>query len=63
MGQQVRWTNDDGAMPHTATGSGFDTGVINSNATSAPITFTTAGNRNYVCTLHAGMTGTLSITP
>jgi plastocyanin len=63
VGQQVRWQNVDAGMPHTATGSGFDTGVINSNTTSAPITFSAAGNINYVCTLHANMNGTLSVTP
>jgi plastocyanin len=50
-------------MAHTATGTGFDTGILNPGATSAPITFNTAGNINYVCTLHAGMVGTLSVTP
>jgi plastocyanin len=61
VGQQVRWRNDDN-VPHTATGTGFDTGVINPGATSAPITFTTAGDRNYFCTLHANMSGTLRVT-
>jgi plastocyanin len=62
VGQQVRWRNVD-SVPHTATGSSFDTGVINAGATSAPITFNTAGNFNYFCTLHANMNGTLSVTP
>jgi plastocyanin len=61
VGQQVRWRNDD-SMAHTATGTGFDTGILNPGATSAPITFNTAGNINYFCTLHAGMVGTLSVT-
>jgi plastocyanin len=60
VGQQVVWRNDD-SIPHTATGTGFDTGIINPGATSSPITFTSAGQRNYFCTLHANMTGTLNV--
>ena len=63
VGQQVRWRNDD-STAHTATRSGaggFDTGVINPGQTSAPITITTAGTINYVCTLHPGMTGVLNV--
>jgi plastocyanin len=63
VGQQVRWRNDD-SVAHTATrtGSGaFDTGVINPGQTSAPITMTTAGTLNYVCTLHPNMSGTLNV--
>jgi plastocyanin len=50
-------------MAHTATGSGFDTGVIPSGATSAPIAFGTAGTRAYHCSIHPSMTGTLNVTP
>jgi plastocyanin len=62
VGQQVRWRNDD-SVQHTATGSNFDTGVLNPGATSLPITFSAAGNVNYFCTLHANMPGTLVVTP
>jgi plastocyanin len=61
VGQQVVWHNAD-SIPHTATGTGFDTGILSPGATSSPITFTTAGQRNYFCTLHANMTGTLNVT-
>ena len=63
VGQQVRWRNND-SVAHTATRSGaggFDTGVLNPGQTSAPITISTAGMLNYICTLHPNMTGTLNV--
>jgi len=41
----------------TATGSGFDTGLIPPGATSAPIRFDNAGTYAYRCTVHPTMTG------
>jgi plastocyanin len=61
VGQQVVWHNGD-SIAHTATGTGFDTGILSAGATSNPITFSTAGQINYFCSLHANMTGTLSVT-
>jgi plastocyanin len=61
VGQKVAWRNADG-MAHTATGSGFDTGSIPPGATSAPITFSAAGNVAYHCSIHPSMVGTLSVT-
>ncbi len=61
-GQTVAWHNSD-AVAHTATGSGFDTGVVGPGNTSAPITFRTAGTFGYHCAIHPSMTGTLTITP
>jgi len=61
VGQKVAWRNAD-AIAHTATGSGFDTGAIAGGATSASITFTTAGNVDYHCSFHPSMVGTLNIT-
>jgi plastocyanin len=59
---QIVWRNDD-TIAHTATSTGrFDTGIINAGATSNPVTLTTAGQVNYFCTLHANMTGTLTVT-
>ncbi len=59
-GQTVAWRNAD-SIAHTATGNGFDTGAIASGATSAPITFSTAGTINYHCSFHPSMVGTLSV--
>lgn len=61
VGQTVAWRNAD-SISHTATGTGFDTGTIPSGRTSAPITFTAAGNLDYHCTIHPSMVGTLSVT-
>jgi plastocyanin len=60
VGQKVAWKNAD-AVAHTATGTGFDTGAINPGQTSAPITFSTAGNIDYRCSFHPSMTGTLNV--
>jgi plastocyanin len=61
VGQKVAWHNADG-VTHTATGSSFDTGSISPGSTSAPITFSAAGNLAYHCTIHPSMVGTLSVT-
>ena len=63
-GQQIRWHNAD-SVAHTATqdGGGFDTGLIPSGGTSAPITLTASGTINYHCSFHPSMVGTLSVTP
>jgi plastocyanin len=60
VGQTVAWKNAD-SISHTATGSGFDTGAIGSGQTSAPITFSTAGNVAYHCSFHPSMVGTLTV--
>ncbi len=60
-GQTVAWHNQD-AISHTATGSGWDTGVVAPGATSAPIMFSTAGSLSYRCAIHPSMTGTLTVT-
>jgi plastocyanin len=64
VGQTVAWKNND-TMTHTATddGSAWSTGNIGAGATSAPITMGTAGTFTYHCTIHAGMTGTLTVNP
>ena len=59
VGGTVTWANT-GQEDHTATGSGFDTGVVAPGA-SASHTFTTAGAFPYVCALHADMNGTVSV--
>jgi plastocyanin len=60
VGQKVAWRNAD-SITHTATSSTFDTGAIGSGQTSTPITFTTAGNIDYHCSIHPTMVGTLNV--
>ena len=59
VGDSVTWINNDGAT-HTATGSGIDTGNINSGA-SDTVTFGSAGTFNYACSIHPQMTGTVVV--
>jgi plastocyanin len=59
-GQTVAFVNND-SIPHTATGSGFDTGTLAPGATSAPITMNTLGSFPYHCQFHPTMTGTLNV--
>lgn len=58
-GDSVTFTNHDSAA-HTATGTGFDTGSLSTDASKA-ITFSTAGTFQYRCTFHASMTGTIVV--
>jgi len=62
VGQRVAWRNAAGAI-HTATqnGGSFDTGSLNSGATSAAITMSAAGTFAYHCSLHPAMVGTLTV--
>jgi plastocyanin len=60
-GQTVAWHNAD-TLDHTATGNGFDTGVVASGMTSAPIRFDAPGTLDYHCTIHPSMTGVLTVT-
>jgi FtsP/CotA-like multicopper oxidase with cupredoxin domain len=67
VGDTVTWKNNDGTT-HTASKTGgpgpnFDTGNISSGATSAPVTFNTAGAMNYRCNIHNNMTGTIQVNP
>ena len=60
VGQKVVWTNDDDA-PHNVVG-----GPIKSETFGKGETFeytpTEAGTIDYVCTIHPGMEGTLTVT-
>lgn len=58
-GDTVTWRNT-GDEPHTATGSGFDTGTLQSGQ-SGSATFREAGNFSYKCTPHPFMTGTVRV--
>lgn len=58
-GESVTWRNT-GAVSHTATGSGFNTGAISPGET-ASVTFDTAGTFDYVCSFHRNMAGTVIV--
>lgn len=55
----IQWKNNDAAA-HTATGASFDSGVLQSAAMFTQA-FATKGTFNYRCTIHAGMTGTVTV--
>jgi len=62
-GQRITWTNDD-AVAHTVTarkGADFDSGTINAGGTFS-FTPRKAGTIDYVCTIHPGQTGTITVT-
>jgi len=63
VGETVAWTNSDG-VNHTATADdgSFDSGSIAPGATSAGVTFNTAGTFAYHCRIHASMHGTVVVT-
>jgi LPXTG-motif cell wall-anchored protein len=58
-GDTVTWTNA-GPSPHTATGTGFDTGTLKKGQ-SGSHTFAQAGTFSYVCTIHPFMKGTVVV--
>jgi plastocyanin len=58
-GDTVTWSNE-GPSDHTATGAGFDTGVLRQGA-SGSHTFTSAGTFAYHCTIHRFMKGTVTV--
>jgi plastocyanin len=62
VGLSVAWHNGD-TIAHDATqdAARFQTGTLNANATSTPITMSTAGTFTYHCTIHPGMIGTLTV--
>jgi len=63
-GMTVRWTNT-GELPHTVTkdsgpGADFDSGTLEPGD-SFEQTFTDAGTVGYLCTIHSGQTGSLTV--
>lgn len=58
-GTTVTFTNAD-LVPHTATGDGFDTGVLKKDE-SKQITFSEAGDFPYLCTFHRHMKGLVRV--
>jgi plastocyanin len=64
VGQRIVWENTDGQTPHTVTatdGAKFDSGKMDGGATFA-YTPTKAGEIDYVCTIHQGQNGTITVT-
>jgi plastocyanin len=62
VGQTVHWTNDD-PVPHTVTatsGAKFDSGTVNGGGTF-DFKATKAGTIKYVCTIHPGQDGTITV--
>ncbi len=59
-GTTVTWTNK-GSVQHTVTGSGFDSGNLNTGETFS-WTFNKAGTFTYGCSNHPSMTGTVTVT-
>jgi LPXTG-motif cell wall-anchored protein len=58
-GGSVTWTNGDTAS-HSATGSGFDTGVFGKGK-SRSVKFAKAGTFSYICSVHPNMHGTVRV--
>ena len=65
VGQKIEWTNTDGNIPHTVTsttdGADFDSGSMEGGA-KFDYTPEKAGKIDYVCTIHSGQTGTITVT-
>ncbi len=59
-GTTVTWTQMD-SVQHTVTGSGFDSGNLNTGVTFH-WTFNNAGTFTYGCSIHSSMTGTVIVT-
>ncbi len=58
-GDTVIWTNQDSA-PHKISGSSFQSGTLNKGG-SFSYTFTTAGTFDYICSVHAYMSGKIIV--
>lgn len=62
VGQKIVWTNDDG-YPHNVTATdGADFKSDNFATGTYEYTPTAAGTIDYVCTLHSGQAGTITVT-
>ena len=63
VGQKVTWTNDD-SVDHNVTSQSGETIKSQNFGKGATFSFTPtkAGTINYVCTIHPGMTATLTVT-
>lgn len=58
-GDSITWTNQDG-VGHTATGDGFDTGIL-MKGESKTIAFNEVGEFRYICTPHPNMRGKIIV--
>ncbi|MET0566402.1 MAG: plastocyanin/azurin family copper-binding protein [Acidimicrobiia bacterium] len=58
-GDTVTWLWDDGGMSHDVSGDGFKSEIQSEGTFSH--TFQDAGDYPYVCTLHSGMRGTVTV--
>ncbi len=59
VGDTVTWSNQ-GPSSHTATGSGFDTGILKKGQ-SASHTFNSAGTFSYICSIHPFMKASVTV--
>jgi plastocyanin len=59
VGDTVTWTNND-SVPHTVTGSDFDSGQLAPGATFTH-TFAAAGTFDYKCTIHPTMLAKVTV--
>jgi len=59
VGGSVTWTNNDNTA-HTSTGSSWNSGAISPGG-KYTMTFSSAGTFVYHCTIHPGMTGTVTV--
>ena len=62
--QKIEWENTDGQIPHTVTateGADFDSGNMQPG-TKFDYTPKEAGTIDYVCTIHPGQTGKITVT-
>jgi plastocyanin len=63
VGQKVTWTNDDSTDHNVTANSGADFKSDNfGKGGTFSFTPTKAGTIQYVCTIHPGMTATLTVT-
>lgn len=61
VGTTVTWTNRDNMAHNTISNDGlWNSGTLNSGGTFS-FTFTDEGTYGYVCTLHPGMTGLITV--
>jgi plastocyanin len=62
VGDTVTWTNDD-SVGHDVTGDDFKSGEPGAMGSGDTFehTFDTAGTFDYVCTVHPGMKGTVTV--
>ncbi|HUR86374.1 MAG TPA: cupredoxin domain-containing protein [Solirubrobacteraceae bacterium] len=62
VGQKIVWTNNDG-YPHNVTAKSGETFKSDNFATGTfEFTPTKAGEIDYVCTIHSGQRGTITVT-